>query len=667
MLIQRMASRDFVREYGVACQRLDPGQGDAKPPFGSMWSLLGPGEQTSGHNHHEGEVFVISRGSGRVTVDAEEETLLAGDAVYVPPYSRHTIHNPSASEDLLFLALYWEDFALVRRIESEASAGRSTTSRPLLVTITPPTPNGDLHLGHLSGPYLAADAFVRHQRMRGRPAALLTGADVHQSYVVRLAEKTKSTPDDVARRFSDRIRHSLDLAGVALDGYSQPRTDPDHAQKVQAFFSTLHDTGRLIQKQTDSLYCEGCERHLFEAYVTGRCPHCGDPSDGCACESCGRPNQCTDLADPICTGCGARPTVRSIRRIYFPLSDYAERLSSWLRRATIPAHLLALCETMLASGLPDIPISNPSNWGIPVPLDGYADQRLYVWFEMCPGYLAATAAANGSTADAWRESTTEIVQFFGFDNGYFHALLFPALLLAHGALRLPDAFVLNEFYRLEGKKFSTSRKHAIWAGEFLRQEPADFVRYYLAIDRPETRQTSFVTGQYRATTNDLLSGRLQTWVRAIGSAVDREFAGNAPPTGSYSSAHRRHLALIHRTLDDFAACMEPLTFSLTRAARLMAELVDESSSLEAAESWLAKVPARRDERRTAIALQLLSIRAYSMMAAAIMPGLSARLSGALGLVNHPPAWEPSPPFLGSDCRPLGLATFSARALDNGPP
>ena len=26
-----------------------------------------------------------------------------------------------------------------------------------IVTVTPPTPNGDLHLGHLSGPFLAAD------------------------------------------------------------------------------------------------------------------------------------------------------------------------------------------------------------------------------------------------------------------------------------------------------------------------------------------------------------------------------------------------------------------------------------------------------------------------------------------------------------------------------
>ncbi|WP_368737243.1 class I tRNA ligase family protein, partial [Acinetobacter baumannii] len=33
-----------------------------------------------------------------------------------------------------------------------------------LVTAGPPTPNGDLHLGHLSGPYLAGDILTRYLR-----------------------------------------------------------------------------------------------------------------------------------------------------------------------------------------------------------------------------------------------------------------------------------------------------------------------------------------------------------------------------------------------------------------------------------------------------------------------------------------------------------------------
>ena len=40
-----------------------------------------------------------------------------------------------------------------------------------IITATPPTPNGDLHVGHLSGPYLAADVHARFLRARGQDVA----------------------------------------------------------------------------------------------------------------------------------------------------------------------------------------------------------------------------------------------------------------------------------------------------------------------------------------------------------------------------------------------------------------------------------------------------------------------------------------------------------------
>ena len=64
--------------------------------------------------------------------------------------------------------------------------------RPVFVFSTPPTPNGDLHLGHLSGPYLGADVFVRFQRMNGVTAWHLTGSDDFQSYTAARARCSKS-------------------------------------------------------------------------------------------------------------------------------------------------------------------------------------------------------------------------------------------------------------------------------------------------------------------------------------------------------------------------------------------------------------------------------------------------------------------------------------------
>ncbi|WP_371924820.1 class I tRNA ligase family protein [Pseudomonas sp. R5(2019)] len=53
--------------------------------------------------------------------------------------------------------------------------------------ITPPTPNGDLHLGHLSGPFLAADVMQRVLRQRGHDVLFVSYSDDYQSYLPRKA------------------------------------------------------------------------------------------------------------------------------------------------------------------------------------------------------------------------------------------------------------------------------------------------------------------------------------------------------------------------------------------------------------------------------------------------------------------------------------------------
>lgn len=47
----------------------------------------------------------------------------------------------------------------------------------IIVTITPPTPNGDLHLGHLSGPFLSADVFARRMKQLGHDAIVVSYTD----------------------------------------------------------------------------------------------------------------------------------------------------------------------------------------------------------------------------------------------------------------------------------------------------------------------------------------------------------------------------------------------------------------------------------------------------------------------------------------------------------
>jgi methionyl-tRNA synthetase len=505
------------------------------------------------------------------------------------------------------------------------------------VTATPPTPNGDLHLGHLSGPYLRADVFTRALRMRGEEVYYLTGIDDHQSYVALKGERIGLGAAETADHFGAMMRGSWEAARIRPDWIGMPRGSPRHVELARAMLRTLHARGTLVLRDAPALFCEGCSAFVFEAYVAGACPHCGSASGGNACEVCGRPNDCADLGAPRCNRCGGTPVVRPYPRLYLPLAHFEAPLREYWRRASMGPHLASLCERMLAGGLPDVAVTHVAEWGIPADVPGVEGQRIYVWFEMAAGYLAAAAdmaeacGVEGGWEAFWASPETEVVQFFGFDNGWFHAVLFPALFLAfNDGIRPPAAFVCNEFYRLEGEKFSTSRGHAIWGTEFLAKVPADVVRFFLAADGPETEQTSFGAAAFERAAGEELAGRWQGWLAALGEKVQRECGGVAPEARRRTHEQCVFAAWLGRCACEVAAAYARGTFSPAAAARSLSALVAEARRFAAGEEHWRGLPGRVDERRTAIALELAAAGALAVLAAPLMPDTAAALWRDLG-------------------------------------
>jgi methionyl-tRNA synthetase len=520
------------------------------------------------------------------------------------------------------------------------------TSRTL-VTAAPPTPNGDLHLGHLSGPYFGADIYVRAQRLQGSSGLYLTGSDIHQSYVPTKARREGSDTLSMAARFEDEIVRIFESAGFATDSYVRPQHSALHRRIVREFFARLHERGALRPRTEPVLFCGGCERYLFEAHVTGKCPHCGATSDGNSCENCALPNRCTDLVAPVCNACGGAPQQRSIERLVFPLSEYADQLRAFHSATAMSPQLEALCADMLANGLPDIPVSHPTDWGIEMPVPGFEDQRVYVWAEMLPGYFAELAealrAAGNDPEDwraVWNDPGTDIVQFFGFDNGYFHALLQPALLMAYDpSFRLPTALITNEFYQLGGSKFSTSRRHAIWAMDLLGAVPATAARFVLAHDRPENERTSFSWARFHELVDDELAGVWQRWLGDLFARIETQSAGNIPePT--FTRSQQQFLGVLERIAADCLDAYSAAWFSPRRAARILCELV------RCAQDFAAGQDRTRAMRLDgALAAEAAAARTLAQLSYPIMPEFAAELWSALG-EEGAPRWDgvrpPSP-------------------------
>jgi methionyl-tRNA synthetase len=521
-------------------------------------------------------------------------------------------------------------------MDSAFAASGGTPS--LLITATPPTPNGDMHLGHLAGPYVAGDVFARSQRMQGARALYVTGIDDHQSYVPLRGWASGQDPETVASDYGERIESTWKQARIDFDHVDRPARAERHDRFVQSFFMRLYDRGHLVERQALSPYCQTRDMYLFEAYASGDCPHCGAGADGNVCEQCGRPNDVHDLESLRCKLCDQRPELRPFKRLFFPLSRFAERLQAYWSKVAMPPHLRALCQEMAADGLPDIAVTHPTHWGVPAPVVGYEDQKIYVWFEMAPGYVAAAADALGvtgltseDTVRGWNEAGTTKVQFFGFDNGYFHAVLFPALFMAYGdEIHLPDIFVVNEFYRLAGAKFSTSRQHAIWASEFLEQESADALRYYLCYDRPRSQQTNFTFDDYRAVrTNDLCRGWLG-WLDELQARMSLEYDSRVPQPGDLSEVDGI-LGALRSSAHQVAADLDSESFAPDAALRRLNELVRMVRSYGAAWDHTRDVRACDGRRATARVLEVTAAKTLALLGYPLMPDFAATLWQQLGL------------------------------------
>lgn len=499
------------------------------------------------------------------------------------------------------------------------------TGRPAIVVAATPTSNGDLHVGHMAGPYLAADIFSRYLAATGRPVIYTTCTDDSQTYVLTAAAKQGIQPAQLCADSTSAIQRSVRAMGLSMADL--PPVDDRYRATVSEFFTALHAAGRLQPRGVRLPYAASTG-FLYDALLTGTCPACLCPSCGGVCESCGHPNHYDELLDPRSTlDPGEEVTYREATILVLPMEAYRDRLTSYFAEAgkNWRPHGRQLIADLLARPLPEIPVTFPGTWGVPAPFAQTPGQVFYPWVEAMPAVIYSTWRAasqlgqQAADVDAyWRaERDAELVYFHGFDNVYHWGLVDLVMLMAHGdRYVLPAGNVCNEFYNLDGAKFSTSRGHLIWCADLLREVPRDLVRFYLSLTAPETEQTSFAAAQL----DSVLTERLvRPWNRLC-DELARALGSAAPVALPTSVAGRdRAAALTERV----SRCYELANFSQATAA---GQLLGDVGELAAAAAAVAGLPG--NEARTGHGDLMLAVRALLCAAAPIMIDVAAQATAA---------------------------------------
>ncbi|SDE02759.1 class I tRNA ligase family protein [Glycomyces harbinensis] len=642
MILNHYSESDLSEAFGIDMSSVD-GLG-----VGAGWGRVAPGASSTSHQHDETEFFVIVSGEGELRIDGAVHPARPGTVVLFEPFESHVITN-TGEADLVFFTQYWRDAARARHAVASRTRTRAA-GRPQFVFSTPPTPNGDLHLGHLSGPYLGADAYVRFQRLNGNRAWHLTGSDDYQSYVEAAAERDGVTPAEAARHYSAEIAATLKAMDIDVDEYYTTSTDDGYEEGLRRFFTRLVRSGSVRPKATPALVEGEGGEYLYEVDVSGTCPGCSGPTGGNICEECGEPNLVADLGEPRSRRGDAAPRAAEVERWTLPLHEFAETVAGHHLLGRVPARLRELAHRVFARDGLELPVSHPSDWGVRPAEDDLASQVIWVWPEMSYGFLHGIERLGAGLGEQWsRERPSpdwKVVHFFGYDNSFYHSILYPVLYRLAFPQWNPDIdYHVNEFYLLEGAKFSTSRRHAIWGKEILSPETVDAVRYYLCRTRPEDERTDFRRAEYDRAVTDVLIGQWQAWLDDLGERVRSDHGGLVPDAGTWTTEHADFLARLTHRLEQATAALGAEGFSLRRAAAVLDALVEDATAFSRLQSRLRGLDRWSSEARTATALELAAARLLATAAAPLMPRFSQRLAASLGLAVDawPDAVELVPP------------------------
>ena len=477
--------------------------------------------------------------------------------------------------------------------------------RRFLITGALPYSNGRLHVGHVAGAYLPSDIYVRYLRAVGDEVCYVCGSDDNGVAALKAAREEGIPVEELTAKYNASQQRAFAGLGIRFDVYGgthQPDFVRTHEKISQDIFLKIHAKGLFTKKATQQLFDEQAQQFLPDRYVRGTCPVCGsDNAYGDQCEGCGRAMDAMSLVKPVSTLTGATPVPRQTTHWFMRLDRLQRPLADWLRSkkdpATAGAHWRATVINQSlgridAEGLPERAMTRDMTWGVPVPLDD-PDARgkvLYVWFDAPIGYVSFTVqhfAAQGRDprehARWWKDPDCKIVHFIGEDNIVFHAITWPAMLLAThdsdsaqglaGEYQLPHNVVSNSFLniRFPGKdeeKISKSRGTAVWIEDYLKEFDPDPLRYYLTANAPENARTAFDLADFVARNNNELLNALGNFVNRTVTFAHKYFEGRVPPPGRREPIDLQQLAACSGAVADVAAELEACRFK-AGLARIM--------------------------------------------------------------------------------------------------
>ena len=402
-------------------------------------------------------------------------------------------------------------------------------SKKYLVTSALPYINGVKHLGNLIGSILPADVYTRFLKQQGNEVVYICGTDEHGTPAEIAANDAGMSVESYCEKMYNVQKEIYEKFDINFDFFGRTSSKSNHELTVE-IFKKLYENGYIEEQYINQYYSIDDERFLPDRYVEGICPHCKyERARGDQCDGCGVLLNPEDLIEPYSSISKSKNIVlQKTAHFFLNMPKLEGQVAKWIEKQSIWSDIVkGIAKKWLSDGLRPRCITRDLKWGIKVPSDWIKEQKkkngseltgldidnkvFYVWFDAPNGYISITKdwAESIGSDDAWKdlwlpknEDDVFYVEFMAKDNVPFHAVFWPSMLLGTG-INFKKVDDIKGFHWLTYNqgKFSTSQGRGVFTDTALDLYPADYWRYYLLANCPESSDSDFTFESFAMTVN----------------------------------------------------------------------------------------------------------------------------------------------------------------------
>lgn len=512
--------------------------------------------------------------------------------------------------------------------------------KKILVTSALPYINGVPHLGHIVGCLLPSDVYARFMRLKGYEVLYIAGTDEHGTTSEVGALKAGMDVQNYCDMFHQKHAETYKDFNLSFDYFGRTSSE-QNKEMTYLIFDALDKNGFIEEREIKQVYSVDDKMFLADRYITGTCPYCGyEKARGDQCENCTKVLEPTDLVNPKSSISGSTNLeVRTSKHLFLNLPKIEPELKEWLKtkEAFWPEVAYSIALKWLKEGLEPRCITRDLKWGFPVPKKGYEDKVFYVWFDAPIGYIGITKQWSDEKPDErdWKDWWFEdkdiyYVQFMGKDNVPYHSITFPATLLGtRKNFKQVDFLKGASYLTFEGGKFSKSEHRGIFASDATEEFAADYWRYFLMSNMPESSDSSFTFDLFAGTVNKDLNGVLGNFVSRVLKMTASKIGTTVPKAGETTELEKNMFENVKTHIDLYFKYMNTLEFRKA-LAELRAVWVEANNYITLAEPWTV---IKENEVRAGNILNVCMnlIRIFALISYPIMPQTSENMLAHFGL------------------------------------